>query len=107
MPPEPVKKIRSPGRLAAEEMWCVWPYCDAALCERWTRNRPKTYMVKPEQSNVLGPAAPYWYGAPWWRAPPCSTRSANPAVLGFGRGGGSPFTVVTAEADLSCRRSPP
>src|SRR5690349_1383445 len=105
MPPEPVKKIRSPGRLAVLEMCCVRLYCAAALCGSETPKRPKTYIVKPEQSNVLGPAAPYWYGAPRCRAASCRTRSANPVWPAFGRGGGSTLTVVTLDADLFCSRS--
>src|SRR5438128_1730970 len=74
LPLELRMKMRSPGCFDVLAM-CRTPaalYCAELLCGRRRPKRLKTYIVKPLQSNRLGPVAPYAYGWPWWRLASCT-----------------------------------
>src|SRR5215203_3588236 len=54
----------SPGASADTETGVPEPICMPDECGRETPAAAQAYMVRPEQSNAFGPAAPQAYGLP-------------------------------------------
>src|SRR5436309_1374636 len=56
--------MMSPGATDESGTWGSVPSCALAECGRETPACAQAHIVRPEQSNELGPAAPKTYGAP-------------------------------------------
>src|SRR5689334_22712262 len=69
-------------------MWRTLPHCCAALCGSATPAAFHAIMVRPEQSNVFGPAVPKTYFLPSCAYAYATALPAWPETLGGGIGFG-------------------
>src|SRR5262245_4472720 len=101
------KNTRSPGSRALWETCGIALYWAAAECGRSTPAALHEYMVSPEQSNELGPAAPQTYGLPSWASAVWTATEAAPVgdgrSLGSGTERGSPICERRRSSWLSLR----
>ena len=73
-------------------------HCATDQCGRLTPPACQARMVSPEQSQVLGPVAPHWYGSPSW-ALANAMAAAAPADVAL--------TVASAATATATARHPP
>src|SRR5437762_13763631 len=79
------KKTRSPGWRSPSDTRLVASYwAEAEWGSEWPAC-PQLHIVRPEQSKLSGPAAPYSYGLPIWRRASSTAPDAS-----FETGGSGP-----------------
>src|SRR6478752_1019212 len=74
--------MMSPGSTALSGTFGRLAYCAAAECGSETPACAQAHIVKPEQSNASGPAAPKTYGAPMTDSAAATAVAAPPDTVG-------------------------